>query len=177
MYSSIVSSIVAAISSSECPSRSEKRSNSSELDSSRLGVLKSFLDERNPLSEFSKAIDTPYLIYLNTPYQSAERDMLYWLRKLDMPYSIRVNTPYLVIDQNSVWILQKSQESGQSRTNTDTGTELSVQMLGECYQSTQGLTHRCHVGNRCAHQNDPRAMNEDTMIEMNEGTGWMGACN
>ncbi|GJV44426.1 retrovirus-related pol polyprotein from transposon TNT 1-94 [Tanacetum coccineum] len=35
--------------------------------------------------------------------------------------------------------------------------------------------HGCHAGNPCAHQNDLRAMNEDPMIEMNEGTGWMGA--
>ncbi|GJR99858.1 hypothetical protein Tco_0316367 [Tanacetum coccineum] len=39
-----------------------------------------------------------------------------------------------------VRILQKSQENGQSRTNTDTGTELSVQEPGECYQrSTKGF--------------------------------------
>ncbi|GJX46319.1 hypothetical protein Tco_0271509 [Tanacetum coccineum] len=35
-----------------------------------------------------------------------------------------------------VQILQKSQETGQNRTITDTGTELSVQKLGECYQRT-----------------------------------------
>ncbi|GJW10944.1 hypothetical protein Tco_1576771 [Tanacetum coccineum] len=39
-------------------------------------------------------------------------------------------------------ILQKSQENGQNRTITDTGTELSVQKPGECYQRThwQSLT-------------------------------------
>ncbi|GKA47507.1 putative ribonuclease H-like domain-containing protein [Tanacetum coccineum] len=35
-----------------------------------------------------------------------------------------------------VRILQKSQENGHNRTNTDTGTELSVQKPGECYQDT-----------------------------------------
>ncbi|GKB47069.1 hypothetical protein Tco_0897822, partial [Tanacetum coccineum] len=35
---------------------------------------------------------------------------------------------------SSVRILQKSQENGQNRTITDTGTELSVQKPGECYQ-------------------------------------------
>ncbi|GJS79103.1 reverse transcriptase domain-containing protein [Tanacetum coccineum] len=33
-----------------------------------------------------------------------------------------------------VRILQKSQENGQSRTNTDTGTEKRIQEPGECYQ-------------------------------------------
>ncbi|GKE85666.1 hypothetical protein Tco_1559408, partial [Tanacetum coccineum] len=33
-----------------------------------------------------------------------------------------------------VRISQKSQENGQNRTNTDTGTELSVQEPGEFYQ-------------------------------------------
>ncbi|GJV11504.1 hypothetical protein Tco_1353045 [Tanacetum coccineum] len=35
-----------------------------------------------------------------------------------------------------VRILQKSQENGHNQTNTDTGTELSVQNPGECYQVT-----------------------------------------
>ncbi|GJU58285.1 retrovirus-related pol polyprotein from transposon TNT 1-94, partial [Tanacetum coccineum] len=53
------------------------------------------------------------------------------------------------IDQDGT-ILQKSQENGQSRTNTDTGTELSVQKPGECYHGQQALYTRncgCSKGN------------------------------
>nr|GEU49749.1 hypothetical protein [Tanacetum cinerariifolium] len=53
MYSSMVSIIVHATSSLKCSSIS----NLGELDSSRLGVLKSFLDERNSRSGFSKEFE------------------------------------------------------------------------------------------------------------------------
>ncbi|GKB27622.1 hypothetical protein Tco_0867023, partial [Tanacetum coccineum] len=43
-------------------------------------------------------IDTPYSMNLNTLYQSAEKNTMYWLGKLDTPYSIKVNTSYHVID-------------------------------------------------------------------------------
>ncbi|GKA93943.1 hypothetical protein Tco_0815929 [Tanacetum coccineum] len=67
-----------------------------------------------------------------------------------------------------VRILQKSQENGQSRTNTDTGTELSVQEPGECYQRSTKVVQKAvqnpgvqNVGNQngvivvlgIAHQN------------------------
>ncbi|GKE57915.1 hypothetical protein Tco_1497100, partial [Tanacetum coccineum] len=38
---------------------------------------------------------------------------------------------------NQVWIMQISQENGRGRMNMDTGTELSVQKPGECYQGQQ----------------------------------------
>ncbi|GJT73016.1 hypothetical protein Tco_1032302 [Tanacetum coccineum] len=49
---------------------------------------------------------------------------------------------FLAIEAPYVRILQKSQENGQNRTNTDTGTELSVQKPGECYQSCNQLKNK-----------------------------------
>ncbi|GJY87403.1 putative reverse transcriptase domain-containing protein [Tanacetum coccineum] len=43
----------------------------------------------------------------------------------------------VLMQNEKVRILQKSQENGQSRTNTDTGTELSVQKQGESYHGQQ----------------------------------------
>ncbi|GKB89237.1 hypothetical protein Tco_0961509 [Tanacetum coccineum] len=55
-----------------------------------------------------------------------------------------------------VRILQISQENGQNRTNTDTGTEKRIQEPEECYQ---------------------RAKIREPMIEKNEGEGLIRASN
>ncbi|GKE40699.1 hypothetical protein Tco_1464104 [Tanacetum coccineum] len=72
MYSSMVSAITSATSSSEYSSRSENRSNSGELDSSRLSVLKSFLDEQNSHSRISKGVNSS-LVELLVMYYLKQR--------------------------------------------------------------------------------------------------------
>ncbi|GJR76811.1 hypothetical protein Tco_0089176 [Tanacetum coccineum] len=126
MYCSIVSAIVSATSSSEYSSWSENRSKSGDLDSSRLSVLKCFLDDRNSHSGSLKGwdpgeennrytekmrktrsvtiSDNQYAVFNGTEYA-----VLIFLneyavldRKLDTPYPMEVDTPYRVIDQNSL---------------------------------------------------------------------------
>nr|GEV33318.1 copia protein [Tanacetum cinerariifolium] len=63
MYCSMVSTIVFATSSSEYSSKSENRLNSGDLDSSRLGVLRRFLDDRNSHS----VIATEHVVSTGTP--------------------------------------------------------------------------------------------------------------
>ncbi|GKE13809.1 hypothetical protein Tco_1421386, partial [Tanacetum coccineum] len=78
-------------SSSECSSMSENKSSSGELDSTRLGVSESPLFEPNTLSGFSKGmINTPYSIYINTPYGSAEGQYVILIIQ---------NTPYCLEEQ------------------------------------------------------------------------------
>ncbi|GJS24856.1 hypothetical protein Tco_0453488 [Tanacetum coccineum] len=61
----MVSAIVSATSYSEFSSKSENRSKG-DLDSSRLSVLKSFLDDRNSLSGSLKGVNSSFTI--DTPY-------------------------------------------------------------------------------------------------------------
>ncbi|GJR36402.1 proline-rich receptor-like protein kinase PERK9 [Tanacetum coccineum] len=94
---SIFSAIVSATSSSEYSSWSENRSKSGDLDSSRLSVLKCFLDDRNSRSGSLK--DSQYSVFNGT-----ENAVLIFLneyavldRKLDTPYLMEVDTPYQVL--------------------------------------------------------------------------------
>ncbi|GJW25401.1 reverse transcriptase domain-containing protein [Tanacetum coccineum] len=64
--------------------------------------------------------------------QAYENSLIYKDRTKKLRYSKIKNRIFNVGDQ--VRIMQKSQENGQNRTVTDTGTELSVQEPGECYQ-------------------------------------------
>ncbi|GKD32788.1 hypothetical protein Tco_1248297, partial [Tanacetum coccineum] len=61
MYCSMVSSIVSATSSSEFSSNSKNRSNSGDLDSSRLSVLRCFLNDRNSRSGSLKGVNSSFV--------------------------------------------------------------------------------------------------------------------
>ncbi|GKD64452.1 retrovirus-related pol polyprotein from transposon TNT 1-94 [Tanacetum coccineum] len=79
-----------------------------------------------------------------------------------------------------VRILQKSQENGQNRINTDTGTEKRIQEPVECYQSTykrstRGSNHELPRWQSVCSLNDPRAKIREPMIKKNEGKGFIGA--
>ncbi|GJR45749.1 hypothetical protein Tco_1313852 [Tanacetum coccineum] len=72
-------------------------------------------------------------------------------------------------DRNIIWILQKSQENGQSRTITDTGKERVHKSRENAIkvrtkEAQEGQITDSHAGNPCAHQNNPRAKNRDSMI-------------
>nr|GEX06097.1 hypothetical protein [Tanacetum cinerariifolium] len=80
----------------------ENRWKSGDLDSSRLGVLKCFLDDQNYRSGSLK--DSQYVVLNGIEYAISIFLNEYAVldRKLDTPYPIEVDTPYLFIDKNSV---------------------------------------------------------------------------
>ncbi|GJX31182.1 hypothetical protein Tco_0241037 [Tanacetum coccineum] len=97
MYCSIVSVIASASSYSEY-SWSESRLNSSDLNSSRLIVLKCLLDDRN--SHSASVLDDRYAVSNGSGYAV----LICWDeyavldRKLDTPYPMEVDTPYSTVD-------------------------------------------------------------------------------
>ncbi|GKB69610.1 hypothetical protein Tco_0931022, partial [Tanacetum coccineum] len=60
MYCSMVSAIVFTTSSSEYSSKSKNRLNAGDLDSSRLSVLRSFLDDQNSCSGSLKGVNSSF---------------------------------------------------------------------------------------------------------------------
>ncbi|GJX52072.1 hypothetical protein Tco_0280441 [Tanacetum coccineum] len=75
------------------------RLNSGEFDSTRPGVSKSLLFERDTLFGYPKVIDTPHSIDLNIPYQSVECQ--YAVLNLQ-------NTSYCLDEQDTLYRLQIS---------------------------------------------------------------------
>ncbi|GKC11116.1 hypothetical protein Tco_1007898, partial [Tanacetum coccineum] len=96
MYCSMVSAIASASSSSEYY-WSENRLKSSDLNSSRLRVLKCLLDDRNSRLDDRYAVSNGggYAVLISLD-EYAVLD-----RELDTSYPMEVDTPYSTVDQNS----------------------------------------------------------------------------
>ncbi|GJY36131.1 hypothetical protein Tco_0421509 [Tanacetum coccineum] len=90
--------MVSATSSPEYSSKLENRLNSDDLASSRISVLRSFLDDQNSRSGSLKGINS-FFVELRVMHCLKQRNNH---QKLDTPYPMEVDTPYQVIDQKSV---------------------------------------------------------------------------
>ncbi|GJT85929.1 reverse transcriptase domain-containing protein, partial [Tanacetum coccineum] len=68
-------------------------------------------------------------------------------------------------------------KGNDTRTMKETHQGLDFCTKRRTKEAQEGHITDCHAGNPCAHQNDPRAKNEDPMISIHQGCGLRGASN
>ncbi|GKA26847.1 hypothetical protein Tco_0712956 [Tanacetum coccineum] len=78
----------------------------------------------------------------------------------------------LYIIQGSHWSIPKRKGT---RTMKKAHGEKEIFTKMRTKEAQEGHITDCHAGNPCAHQNDPRAKNEDPMIGIHQGCGLRGA--
>ncbi|GJU31804.1 hypothetical protein Tco_1175393 [Tanacetum coccineum] len=68
-------------------------------------------------------------------------------------------------------------KGNDTRTMKETHQGLDFCTKRRTKEAQEGHITDCHTSNPCAHQNDPRAKNEDPMISIHQGCGLRGASN